>query len=121
MQNFKNLTVYEESKKLALNMYRLTSKFPDNERFGIVQQLRRATTSIGANIAEGTGRGSNSDFLRFLYHSMGSLKEVEHFLLIAKELKYISEEEFEKTYAELERLAKMLNTFMRKVALTTNH
>ncbi|HIJ97823.1 TPA: four helix bundle protein [archaeon] len=121
MQDYKNLEVYNEAKKLALEIYRITLNFPREEIFGIVQQLRRAALSVGANIAEGSGRKSNSDFLRFLHNSMGSLKEIEHFLVISSELNYLKQIEFMSLHNRLEKVSKMLNSFMQKVAAATNH
>ncbi len=115
MQDFKKLDVYLEAKSLALEMYRLTSKFPQGEIFNMTSQLRRAALSVGANIAEGAGRFSNKDFTRFLFNSMGSLKEIEHFLLVAMELNYITQKEFDTINERRERIAKMLTSLMYKL------
>ncbi len=71
--------------------------------------MRRAALSIGANIAEGTGRMSDSDFRRFLYNAMGSLKEIEYYLDISKELNYLDEVEYKNKREKIREIAKMLN------------
>jgi len=105
MHDFKKLIVYNEANELALGLYSLTEKFPKNELYRIVDQIRRAATSIGANIAEGAGRNTDKDFSKFLFNSLGSLNEVEHFLFLSKELGYISGEQHEKYFAKIRSLA----------------
>lgn len=72
MKNFRDLKVWEKAHELALDCYGITANFPKHEIFGIVSQIRRAGSSIGANIAEGCGRGGNGEFQRFLQMAMGS-------------------------------------------------
>jgi len=114
-QDFKKLEVWKLSHQFTLDIYRLTANFPKKEMFGITQQLRRASTSIGANIAEGAGRSSNKDFARALYFSFGSIKELEHFLLLAKDLNYIDICNFNAFNGKLESIGKMLNKFIQKL------
>jgi four helix bundle protein len=80
MQRFTELMVWQRSHRLTLEMYRLTSRFPAEERFGIISQLRRATLSVPTNIAEGSKRISSSEFARFLNIAEGSLAETEYLL-----------------------------------------
>lgn len=94
MGNYKKLDVWKLGIKLCKDIYLTTNKFPNNEIYGLTSQLRRASISVPSNIAEGAGRSTNKDFRKFLYNSMGSLKEIETQLIIAKELRYISENEF---------------------------
>lgn len=115
MQDFRKLEIYKEAKKIAVEIYLATSKFPENEFFGMTSQLRRAAASIGANIAEGCGRGSNKDFSRFLYNSAGSLREVEHFLELAKELGYIDDMATTQLLKKLDCLSRMLFLFIQKL------
>lgn len=115
MQDFKNLKVWKESYDFAIEMYKITSKFPLNEQYGLTQQLRRASTSISANIAEGTGRGSNPDFLRFLYNALGSVKECENFLMMSKDLGYLSTSEFGELNSRSEKIGKMLNSLIKSI------
>ncbi len=86
MQDFKKLTVWQKSHSLTLLIYKASRTFPGEERFGLTSQIRRASYSITANIAEGCGRGSRTDLKRFLHISMGSACEVEYFLCLARDL-----------------------------------
>ncbi|MBU0627669.1 MAG: four helix bundle protein [Nanoarchaeota archaeon] len=112
-QDFKKLEVWKLAHQFTLDIYRLTANFPKDERFGMTQQFRRASSSIGANIAEGAGRKTNKDFARALYFSSGSIKEIEHFLLLAKDLNYIDICKFNAFNQQLESIAKMLNKFIQ--------
>jgi four helix bundle protein len=82
MQDFRQLTVWQKAHRLTLSVYRASRPFPKEEMFGLTSQLRRAAAGIGANIAEGCGRGSDADFGRFLTIAMGSASEVENHLLL---------------------------------------
>ena len=105
-RDFKKLDIWKESFNVSKNIYSITSKFPEKEKFGIISQLRRASASIGANIAEGCGRQSEKDFVRFLYIAFGSIKECEHFLLLSKDLKYLNTDNFNILNENLNQLAK---------------
>jgi len=94
MQNYKELKVWEKSHLLVLDIYRITAKFPKEEIFGITSQIRRSAASIPANIAEGCGKNSQLDMANFLNISLGSANETDYFLLLCKDLKYISEADF---------------------------
>jgi four helix bundle protein len=89
VRNHHELRVWEVSMELALDVYRLTSEMPAEERFGLMGQIRRSAGSIPANIAEGAGRSSAADFARFLSIARGSLAELETHLLLAEQLGYI--------------------------------
>ena len=112
-QDFKKLEVWKLAHQFTLDVYRLTTNFPKEEKFGMMQQIRRAATSIGANIAEGAGRNTSKDFVRTLYFSFGSIKELEHFLLLAKDLNYIDICNFNAFNQQLESIGKMLNKFIQ--------
>ncbi len=86
MQDFRKLSVWEKSHQLTLAIYRATEQFPQSELYGLRSQLRRASASIAANIAEGCGRGSSCDFGRFLDIAAGSGSEVEDHLILAGDL-----------------------------------
>ena len=83
-RDFTDLRVYQMSVILSADIYKLTENFPESERWGIIDQLRRASASIGANIAEGFGRYHQKDFAKFLYNARGSLNETRHFLMEPK-------------------------------------
>ncbi len=93
MNNFKELDIWKLSVELMHEIYTITKRFPQEEMYGLTNQIRRAIISVSSNIAEGSGRRSNKDFKHFLYMSLGSAKEVECQLIIAQSLSYISEEE----------------------------
>ncbi|WP_047444462.1 four helix bundle protein [Alistipes sp. ZOR0009] len=108
MHNFKELVVWQKSHAFVLEIYTTTRKFPKEEVFGITNQLRRASVSIEANIAEGAGRSTPNDFMRFIDMSNGSSFEVETLLLLCKDLAYLSEEENEQLLHKLDEIQKML-------------
>ena len=88
---FKELQIWKRSRLFCSKIYAVTSKFPDSEKFGLTNQLRRASVSIPSNIAEGSSRNSNKDFARFLQISIGSAYEIETQLLISADLNFIAE------------------------------
>jgi four helix bundle protein len=85
-ESFRDLAVWQRSVELALQIYKLTAKFPDSEKFGLTNQLRRASVSVASNIAEGYGRSTRGEYLLFLGHARGSIFEVETQIVIAKAL-----------------------------------
>ena len=93
VKNYRELIVWQKAMDLAVLVYRVTAGFPKEEIYGLRSQMRRAAVSIPSNIAEGQGRRTTDDFLRFLSVANGSLRELETQTLIAKRLTYISEEE----------------------------
>ncbi len=100
MFGFERLDVWQRSIKFAKQVYEVTRNFPQDERFGLTNQLRRAAVSISANLAEGSGRGSNPDFVRFIGISFGSLMEVVSHISIAKEEGFINEADDQELYNE---------------------
>lgn len=115
MQDYKKLEIYKRAKEISVEVYKITSKFPPQEIYGLTTQLRRAAVSVGANIAEGCGRDGRRDFLRFLYTSLGSLKEVEYQLELAHELKYLEKESYKNFEKQIMELGKMLFSFIKSV------
>ncbi|MBU2929796.1 four helix bundle protein [Winogradskyella psychrotolerans] len=111
MHRFKDLEIWKKSRLFCTSIYEITSKFPDSERFGLTNQLRRASVSIPSNIAEGSSRSSNKDFSRFLQITLGSAYEIETQLLIAFDLKFISNQELNDLLKELESIIKMTSKF----------
>ncbi|MGA8151326.1 MAG: four helix bundle protein [Terriglobales bacterium] len=89
--SFKDLRVWQDAMKLALEVYASTSSFPKHELYGLAQQMRRAAVSIPSNIAEGKGHRSDREFNHFLFHARGSLLELQTQILIAQELQYLPE------------------------------
>jgi four helix bundle protein len=115
MRDFHGLLVWQKSHALTLGVYRMTKSFPTDERFGIISQLRRAASSVPANLSEGCGRGSESDFGRFVQIAMGSAAEVEYHLLLAKDLGYITEEHFSATTKDVQEVKRMLASLLKTV------
>src|SRR5690242_3826723 len=107
--SYRDLRIWKLSIDLTLEIYRATVTFPKAESYGLVSQLRRASVSIASNIAEGKGRSSDKEFILFLHHARGSLLEVETQLLIAVELKYVSEIEGKRLQEKIDSLGKSLN------------
>ncbi len=89
MRDFHRLKVWARAHQLELDVYRSTRTFPKDELYGLTSQMRRAASSICANIAEGCGRRSAADFARFLDHAMGSASELEHHVLLSAELSFL--------------------------------
>ena len=119
MQDFKKIKVWEKSHQLTLDIYRLTSSFPNTEMYGIVQQMRRAVYSIPANIAEGSCRKSDKDFSRYLHISLGSANELEYFVLLSKDLNYIDESKYQIFNDQINEIKKMLSSFIKKLQKET--
>ncbi len=115
MQRFTELKVWQRSHALVLEIYRLSSKFPGEERFGLTSQLRRAAASIPTNIAEGSKRRSNQEYARFLNIAEGSLAESEYLTLLSRDLGYLKADEADKPLAEIAEIARMLHALREKV------
>jgi len=113
MRKHYELRAWQSAMQLVQDVYQITQSFPAEEKFGLTNQLRRAAVSVPSNIAEGAARGSDADFLRFLYISRGSLSEIETQLLIAQNLSFIEDlretnELIEQTFVQLGGLIKHL-------------
>ncbi len=91
MRNYKKIVAWQRSHELTLAVYKVTKSFPMEERFGLTSQLRRAAYGTPSNIAEGSGRNTNRDYLRFLYIALASLKETEYFCLLSHQLEYLND------------------------------
>ncbi len=115
MQNFRNLVVWQKSHELTLAVYRATGTFPKDELFGLTSQVRRASASIPANIAEGCGRNSDNEFTRFLQIAMGSATELDYHLILAHDLHYLSEGVYTHLTSRLDEVMRMLNALIQKV------
>jgi four helix bundle protein len=115
MRDFRQIKVWEKAHSLALEIYKTTASFPREELYGITSQLRRASASIPANIAEGFGRGGNVELARFLQIGMGSAYEVEYHTLLAKDLGLIREEAYERLETQIIEVKRMLATLLGKV------
>ena len=115
MRDFRELKVWEKSHLLALTVYRTTATLPKEELYGLTSQIRRACTSIPANIAEGTGRGSDAEMVRFLHIALGSASELDYHLLLARDLHFLNNGVYEQLSSELAEVKRMLNAFIQKL------
>ena len=115
MRNYKNYNIWDLSHKLTLEVYKLSSEFPREEQFGLTSQLRRAVTSIGLNIVEGSARKSDKEFSRFLYISAGSAAEVEYIILILRDLNILNSEAASNLEQEFITLRKMIYRLIQSI------
>jgi four helix bundle protein len=111
MHRFKDLEIWKLSRQFCSQLYATTANFPDSEKFGLTNQLRRASVSIPSNIAEGCSRTSNEDFSRFLEIAIGSIYEIETQLLIAFDLGYINQLKLDELIHDLNIILKMTAKF----------
>ena len=115
MRNYKDLRVWDEAHRLTLAIYKATQSFPKDERFGLTSQIRRACSSIAANLAEGCGRRSDGEMGRFVQIAMGSGSELSYHLLMARDLDILAKEQYGELNAHLERVMKMLSALSAKL------
>lgn len=113
MKDFKELEIWKRSHKMTINIYRATQKFPKEELYGLTSQIRRAASSIPTNIAEGCGRRTNAELANFLNIASGSASEVEYELLLAKDMDYINDVQYQLFAKEICEIRSMLAAYMR--------
>ena len=114
---YRKLKVYEKSYKAGLGIYELTKSYPEEEKYGIVSQMRRASTSIPLNIAEGYAKkSSQEEFKRFLLMAIGSANEMSVLLDYSKDLGYISPQKYERAAKEYDEIGRMLSNLIKKIA-----
>jgi four helix bundle protein len=115
MRDFRKYAVWEQSHALTLRLYQETKNFPKEELYGLVSQIRRATTSIPTNIAEGAAKVSEKDFARFLGISFGSASELEYLMLLSHELGFIEPQKYESIHQEIVSIKKQLYHLINKL------
>ncbi|MGD8441488.1 MAG: four helix bundle protein [Holophagae bacterium] len=115
MQRFTDLKVWQRSHELVLKVYRLSHQFPDDERYGVTSQLRRAAVSVACNISEGSKRQYPKDYARFLNIAEASLSETEYLLILSQDLGYVRSESGESLRREIEEISRMLNALRVRV------
>ncbi len=120
MRDFKKIKAYQHANKLVLTIYGLSKNFPRHEIYGLTSQIRRASVSISANIAEGASRQHKKDYLNFLYNSRGSIAEVECLLELASNLNYLNMEDFSKIDLIRQEVAKTLSGLIDSVEREVN-
>lgn len=112
MRDFRELKVWEKSHALTLDVYRATQRFPKQEQYLLTSQMRRSAQSIPENIAEGAGKDSRRDFGRFLQIAKGSASELEYELLLAQDLHYLNETDYERMHEAVVEIKRMLTGFL---------
>lgn len=117
IQSYRDLVAWQRSVELSLDVYRGTVNFPSDERFGLVSQLCRAAVSVPSNIAEGYGRGSRQDYLRFLKVARGSLFELETQVTIACRLGYLQEQMFERLDELSKEVGRVLSGLIKSLEI----
>lgn len=115
IKTFRDLLVWQKSMALVTEVYRASATFPSDERFGLTSQLRRCVVSIPSNIAEGFGRDSTNDYLRFLGIAKGSLFEAQTQIEIGRNLKFIEESRFGILLEQAREIERMLTSMIRKL------
>lgn len=105
----KELLVFQKAHQFAVKIYKLTNRFPKSEIYGVVSQIRRAATSVPANIIEGNSRNSRKEFIQFVYTAKASLVEVNYFLMLSKDLGYLDKRLYEKFIVDSDEIGKMLS------------
>jgi len=117
MKSYRDLMVWQKSMQLVTRVYLITKSLPKEELYGLVPQIRKSCVSIPSNIAEGYGRNSTSDYLRFLQIASGSLYELQTQLEICFNLGYLSKQNFEEIYEQSREIERMLGSLIKKVGL----
>ncbi|MCP4422919.1 MAG: four helix bundle protein [Chloroflexi bacterium] len=115
MRDFRGIRVWEKGHALTLSIYQATKQFPNDEKFGLTSQMRRASASIPTNIAEGSGRHGDAELARFMQISMGSASELEYLLLLSHDLNLLNPQEYRQLTQQTVEVKKMLASFIKKL------
>jgi four helix bundle protein len=115
MKDFRELKVWQKAHEWTLALYRVTAAFPREEQYGLTSQIRRACSSIAANLAEGCGRNGDAEFARYCSIAMGSASELEYHLLLAKDLNLIKPADYEDLAPRATELKRMLTALMQRL------
>jgi len=115
IRSFQQLDAWKKAHAFILEIYKVTRTFPDEELYGIVSQMKRAASSITANIAEGFSRYHYNDKIRFYLNARGSVSELQNFLFLSRDLNFIGEKIFASLYATSENVAKLINGMVRSI------
>jgi four helix bundle protein len=115
VSDFKQLKVWQKAMSFAELIYKSTNRFPSSEKFGITSQIRRAVVSVSGNIAEGCGKSTAKDFIRYLHNAYGSIKEVENYLILASRLNYLTSSQQEEAGLRCQEISKMLFALIRSL------
>ena len=115
LKSYQDLIVWQKAMDLSVEIYRVSEAFPNEERFGLISQVRRSSVSIVANIAEGFGRDSKRDFVRYLRISQGSLKETETHLLLSQRLGMVDDKQIKAGLSLSDEIGKMLRSLIARI------
>jgi four helix bundle protein len=115
MKDFRDLQVWEKAHRVTLEAYKVTASFPPREKYGLVDQIRRASASIPANIAEGCGGGTDAEFARFLQYAMGSASKLEYHHLLSSDLKILRADDYKYLASDVIEVKKMSASFIGKL------
>ncbi|MEM6895504.1 MAG: four helix bundle protein [Bacteroidota bacterium] len=115
MVNYKNYKVWQKSHQYVFKMYEITQGFPKSEQFNLISQIQRASISIPTNSAEGCGRETEKELVRFLYIASGSTHELDYLLLVSSELGFIESKNAKKLISEIDEIKKMLAALIRTI------
>ena len=115
IKTFRDLNVWQKAHNLAIEIYKITKHFPEEEKYGLMAQLRRSSVSVPANIVEGFKRISKKDYAHFINVADGSLEETKYHILLAKDLGYIKEDDFNKLNDICDEIGRMLCGFHKKL------
>ena len=115
MKDFRSLKVWEKGHEITMSVYKETKNFPKEELYGLVSQLRRASSSIPTNIAEGCGKHSDKEFANFLQIAMGSASETEYLIFLSGELEYLSKVKAQEMINQITEIKKMLASLIKSI------
>lgn len=111
-----DLTVFKRAHALTLSIYKITTEFPSDEKFGLVSQMRRAASSIPTNLMEGGHRSNKGEYRQFVGIARGSAGELKYHLLLSKDLRYLSEQQYENLKVEIDEISKMLRGLVKSLS-----
>lgn len=118
LKSYQELKVWQKAHELTLKTYQVTHQFPKEERYGLISQIRRSVVSTPANIAEGYGRKHIKEYIQMLYISQGSLEETKYYFLLARDLEYLNNGQYEKLINLSEEVGKMLRGLIKSLEKT---
>ena len=118
VSSVENLDVFKKSNQITLELYNITKQFPLDEKFGLTSQIRRASSSICANLIEGSHRNNRAEYRQFCGIARGSVGELKYHLLLAKDLKYINNQKYNELIKEIDFISKMLYNLIQSLTLT---
>jgi len=115
MSDYKKLKVWETAHKFTIDIYKITKGFPEDEKYGLISQIRRSVSSIPTNIVEGCGQLDNGNLIRFLGIAKGSAFEVEYQLLLSKDLNYVNKKEYDELNEKIQKIISMLTNLIKSL------